>query len=307
MRWIWRAIARDATGAPRADWIIPSGHGHGLGHGHRTRGDWRLTSGATATYTRSRREGRANRGAAMRRCEARRRAIGAALLLLAAAATGVSANTRSQQLYAKALIPFHAHRWEEAQSAARRSGDGRSERRGGRLLSRPDQRPPRLPRPRDQGDRARPGAAARSAAGGARSRHPLLRDRPVRRWRRSGCSAPTSSRRTASRPRSSSASPSCGWATPKGAQPLLAEAAKDPALRQSAQYYQAVAALRAGDAEGGAHAADPGGAGSGRRRDDADRQAVSRRAAVRGGGAASREAVERLRRRRASATTATSR
>ena len=49
----------------------------------------------------------------MRRCEARRRAIGAALLVLAAA-SAASANTRSQQLYAAALIPFHAQHWAEA-------------------------------------------------------------------------------------------------------------------------------------------------------------------------------------------------
>ena len=35
------------------------------------------------------------------------------MLLLLAASTAV-ANTRSQQLYARALIPFHAQRWEEA-------------------------------------------------------------------------------------------------------------------------------------------------------------------------------------------------
>ena len=44
----------------------------------------------------------------------RRRVIGAMLLACAIAAPA-AANTRSQQLYAKGLIPYHAQRWAEAQ------------------------------------------------------------------------------------------------------------------------------------------------------------------------------------------------
>src|SRR5215470_11879558 len=90
---------------------VQSGHGHAHGRGHGFDGA-RLTHSTSSTYTPLGWEGRAGRRAVMRRREVQ--AIGAALLLLLAAASSASASPRSQLLYAKALIPFNAHRWEEA-------------------------------------------------------------------------------------------------------------------------------------------------------------------------------------------------
>lgn len=42
------------------------------------------------------------------------RSIGAVLVAIALVAPAARANTRSQQLYARALIPFHSQRWQEA-------------------------------------------------------------------------------------------------------------------------------------------------------------------------------------------------
>jgi Tfp pilus assembly protein PilF len=184
----------------------------------------------------------------MRRCEARRLAIGAALLLLIAAAPAVSASPSSQHLYAKALIPFHAHRWEEANQ----------------LL--------------DEAAMADPNDAVVAYYRGLTNARLGFPDRAIKEIERALALRPDLQpavldlgilyfqtgqydqaqewlERAYKQPANRfSAAFFLGLTKlrlgdAKGAQPYFAEAAKDPALRQSAQYYQAVAALRAGDAD----------------------------------------------------------
>jgi Tfp pilus assembly protein PilF len=171
------------------------------------------------------------------------------VLLLLAASTA-AANTRSQQLYARALIPFHAQRWEEArrildEAAAADPNDavvayyrGLTYARLGSndkaikdiehaLSLRPDLQPAVLdlgilyfetgqyPQAEEWLQRAYKQPANRFAAAFFLGLTKL----------RTGDS--------------------------KAAQPLFAEAAKDPQLRQSALYYQGVAAMRSGDTRAG--------------------------------------------------------
>jgi len=171
------------------------------------------------------------------------------LLLLMTAASSASANTRSQQLYAKALVPFHAQRWEEAF----------------RLL--------------DDAVKADPNDAAavyyRGLANArlgfpdratadiehALSLRPDLQQavldlgilhfetgnyNEAQEWLQRAYRAPANHFSAAF----FLALTKLRLGDAKAAQPLLAEAAKDPALRPTAQYYQAVAALRAGDSRG---------------------------------------------------------
>jgi hypothetical protein len=88
----------------------------------------------------------------MRRCEGRRRAWGALVLLVVIAAPAL-ANTRSQQLLAKALIPFQAQRWAQAQVLPI-GGRRRSERRDRRMLSAWPVRQAFATRPRRSGARS---------------------------------------------------------------------------------------------------------------------------------------------------------
>lgn len=186
----------------------------------------------------------------MRRCEARRRVIGAAaaFLLLAVGAPPASANTRSQYLYGKALVPFSAGRWEEAnvllgEAAAADPNDavvayyrGLTSYRLGfpdlaikemeRALSlRPDLQPAVLD----------VGILYFETAQYQQAQEWLQRAyrQPANRFSAAFFLGLTKLR----------------MGDAKGAEPLLAEAAKDPALRSSAQYYQAVAAMRAGEGE----------------------------------------------------------
>jgi tetratricopeptide (TPR) repeat protein len=182
----------------------------------------------------------------MRRCEARRRAIGAALLLFVAAVPAASASTRSQYLYAKALVPFHAHRWEEANQ----------------LL--------------DEAATADPNDAVVAYYRGLANSRLGFPDRAIKEMERALALRPDLQpavldlgilyfqsgqydqaqewlQRAYKQPSNRfSAAFFLGLTElrlgdAKGAQPYFAEAAKDPTLRQSAQYYQAVAAQRAGD------------------------------------------------------------
>ena len=185
----------------------------------------------------------------MRRCEVRRRAIGAALLLFLAAASSASASPRSQLLYAKALVPFHAQRWEEArrlldEAAAADPNDalvsyyrGLTSARLGfpapaikdiehALVLRPDLQPALL----DLGILYFETGQYQQAQDWLQRAY----KQPANRFSAAFFLGLTKLR----------------TGDPKGAQPLLAEAAKDPALRQSALYYQGIAALRAGDPKG---------------------------------------------------------
>lgn len=182
----------------------------------------------------------------MRRCEARLLAIGAALPLLAALASPLSASTRSQQLYARALIPFHAQRWSEAH----------------RLLDEaaaadPDDALVAYYRGLTNARLGFPDKAIRDIEHALSLRPdlpPAVLDlgilyfetsqyEPAEQWLQRASSQPSTH---------FSAALFLGLTKlragdPKAAEPLLAEAAKDPALRQSAQYYEGVAFLRAGD------------------------------------------------------------
>ncbi len=185
----------------------------------------------------------------MRRCEARRRAIGAALLLLAAA-SDASATTRSQQLYAKALIPFHAQRWEEArqlldEAVAADPNDAVAAYYRGLANARlgfPDKAIKDIEHALAVRPDLQPAVLDLGILYFETGQYPAAQE-----WLQRAYTQPANR---------FSAAFFLGLTTlrlgdAKGAQALFAEAAKDPALRQSAQYYQAVAALRAGDTTGG--------------------------------------------------------
>src|SRR4030095_8039425 len=184
----------------------------------------------------------------MRRREARRCVIGAALLLVAAASVA-SANTRSQQLYAKCLIPSHEKLWEESflmldEAVAASPNDalavyyrGLANARLGfpdkaitdvehALSLRPDLQPAVLVL----------GILYFETGQYAQAQEWWQRayKQPATRFSAAFFLGLTKLR----------------MGDPKGAQPLLAEAAEDAAPRQSAQDYQALAALRAGDSKG---------------------------------------------------------
>jgi tetratricopeptide (TPR) repeat protein len=168
-------------------------------------------------------------------------------LLLLAIAAPAPANTRSQQLYAKALIPFHAQRWQEAHQllddAARADPEdavvayyrGLTNARLGfpdkaiadiehALALRPDLQPAVL----DLGILYFQTGQYQLAQEWLQRAYA----QPVNRFSAAFFLGLTQLR----------------LGDPKSAQALLAEAAKDPNLRQSAQYYQALALLRTGDA-----------------------------------------------------------
>lgn len=185
----------------------------------------------------------------MRRCEARRRAIGAALLLLATASDAF-ANTRSQQLYAKALIPFHAQHWEEArqllnEAVAADPNDAVAAYYRGLTNARlgfPDKAIKDIEHALSVRPDLQPAVLDLGILYFETGQYPQAQEwlqraytQPANRFSAAFFLGLTTLR--------------LGDAT--GAQALFAEAAKDPALRQSAQYYQAVAALRAGDTSGG--------------------------------------------------------
>ena len=186
----------------------------------------------------------------MRRCEGRRGAIGAALLLLGVAASTASANTRSQQLFARALVPFHAQRWDAArqlldQAAAVDPNDavvlyyrGLTSARLGlpdkaiadiehALSLRPDLQPAVL----DLGILYFQTGQYQPALDWLQRAY----KQPMTRFSAAFFLGVTKLR----------------MGDPQGAEPFLAEASKDPSMRQSADYYSAVAMLRSGDAAGG--------------------------------------------------------
>jgi tetratricopeptide (TPR) repeat protein len=182
----------------------------------------------------------------MQRVEARRRVTGAALLLLATLASQASANTRSQQLYAKALVPYHLHRWEQAHVllddalAADPDDAVVAYYRGltSAHLGFPDKaiidiehalslRPDLQPAVLDLGILYFETGQYQTAQEWLQRAYRL----PGNRFSAAFFLGLTKLR----------------MGDPKGAQPLLAEAAKDPSLRQSALYYQALAMSRQGE------------------------------------------------------------
>src|SRR5215472_6383856 len=186
----------------------------------------------------------------MRRCEGRRRAIGAVLLLFAAVASTASANTRSQQLFAQALIPFHAQQWDAARKLLDQA-----------LTADPDDAVVLYYRGLTN---ARLGLSDKAIVDieHALSLQPDLQPavldlgilyfdtgqyEPALDWLQRAYNQPLN--------RFSAAFflglTKLRMGDPQGAQPLLAEASKDPTLRQAADYYASVAMLRAGDAAGG--------------------------------------------------------
>jgi Tfp pilus assembly protein PilF len=181
----------------------------------------------------------------MRRCEARRHAIGVALLLAAVAAPAF-ANTRSQQLYAKALIPFHAQRWEEAHrlldEAATADPDDAvvAYYRGltNARLGFPDKAIKDIEHALSVRPDLQPAVLDLGILYFETGQYPQAQE-----WLQRAYKQPTN--------RFSAAFflglTQLRLGDSKAAQPLLAEAAKDPALRQSAQYYQGLALLREGD------------------------------------------------------------
>jgi tetratricopeptide (TPR) repeat protein len=172
-------------------------------------------------------------------------AAGALLLGLAAAPAG--ANTRSQQLYAKALIPFHAHRWEDArllldEAAAADPDDGvvayyrglTAARLGNTAEATKELERALSLRPDLQGAVLDLGILYFESGQYEAASEWLQRayKQPVNRFPAAFFLGLTRLR----------------MGNPSGAQPLFAEAAKDPALRPAAQYYQALALLREGAA-----------------------------------------------------------
>ena len=186
----------------------------------------------------------------MRRCEARLLAIGVALALLAALDGPLWASTQSQQLYARALIPFHAQRWADAQ----------------KLL--------------DQAVAADPNDAMAAYYRGLTYAHLGSPDKAISNIEHALSLQPDlppavldlgilyfqtgQYDRAAQWLQRAYPQPSTHFSAAlflgltklrqgdaKTAESLFAEAAKDPSLRQTAQYYEAVASLRAGaSAEG---------------------------------------------------------
>ncbi|MEO8602871.1 MAG: tetratricopeptide repeat protein [bacterium] len=175
----------------------------------------------------------------------RLRAVGAVLLAMAAA-TPAAANTRSQQLYAQALIPFHAQRWADAQrlldQAMLADPDdavavyyrGLAEARQGRqadairdiehaLALKPDLEPAVL----DLGILYTETGQYPSAQQWLQRAHQL----PATRFP-AAFYLGIANLRTGKN---------------EAAAAAFAEAGKDPALRDAAQYYQSVALLRGGD------------------------------------------------------------
>ncbi|MGH7789869.1 MAG: tetratricopeptide repeat protein [Candidatus Binatia bacterium] len=169
------------------------------------------------------------------------------LLLLAAAwPVPASANTRSQQLYGKALIPFNAQRWAEAQvlldeAAAADPDDAVVAYYRGLTNARlgfPDKAIADL----EQALALRPDLSGAVLDLGIlyfqTGQYPLAEE-----WLQRAHQQPANRFAAAFylglvRLRTGD---------PKGAQPYFAEAAKDPALRSSAQYYQALALMRDGE------------------------------------------------------------
>ena len=180
----------------------------------------------------------------MRRCEGRRRALGALLLLVATAAPAL-ANTRSQQLLAKALIPFQAQRWAEAQvlldqAAAADPDDALVAYYRGLANAR-------------QGFRDKAIANLEHALSLRPDLQQAVLDLGIlyfesgkyqlaQQWLQRAYQQPST--------RFSAAFflglTKLRLGDPAGAATLLAEAGKDPALRSSADYYRAIALLRTG-------------------------------------------------------------
>jgi tetratricopeptide (TPR) repeat protein len=180
----------------------------------------------------------------MRRCEGCVRAVGALLLLLALGAPA-SANIRSQQLYAQALVPFGAQRWPEAKVLLDRAAEA-------------DPNDATVAYYRGLVE-ARLGAPAK-AIGDIEHALALRPDLPqavldlgilnfqtgqyeqAQKWLQRAFEQPATRFPAAF----FLGLTSLRLGDPKTAQSLFAEAAKDPSLRPTARYYQAVALLRAG-------------------------------------------------------------
>jgi len=177
------------------------------------------------------------------------RAIGVAALAMGIAASAV-ANTRSQQLDAKALVPFQAQRWQEAQQILNQA-----------LLADPDDAVAAYYRGLTE---ARLGNTANAIRDIERalaldpSLKPALLDLGIlyfdsgqypaaQQWLERAYKQPDSR---------FSAALYLGvthlrLGDAAGAIPYLREAQKDPALRQTGQYYEAVALLRSGQSSQG--------------------------------------------------------
>ncbi len=186
----------------------------------------------------------------MRRREARRRILCGVVLVLAALGSQAHANTRSQQLYTQALLPFHAQRWSDAHAlldnAAAADPDDPLVAYYRGLTNARLGFPDKAIRDIEQALSLRPDLT------------PAVLDLGIlyfqtgqyqlaAQWLQRAYQQPSTRFSAAfflgmTQLRTGNAA---------AAEPLFADAAKDPALRQSALYYQAIAALRSGNAAQG--------------------------------------------------------
>lgn len=193
---------------------------------------------------------RTGRGITATRMRGVRMWVALGALALLGGATPAAGNTRSQQLYAKALAPFHAQRWQDAQALLTEA-----------LAADPDDALAAY-------YRGLANARLGNAADAIRDIERALALRPdltsavldlgilyfdtaqypaAQQWLERAYQQPTTHFPAAfylglTRLR---------LGDPEGATPYFEEAGKDPALRPAAQYYQALALLRAGETAAG--------------------------------------------------------
>lgn len=181
----------------------------------------------------------------MRRGVTVRRVIGVLLLAVTVAAPA-AANTRSQQLYAKGLVPYHAQQWREAQ---RWFNDA--------VLADPDDAVALYYRGLTYARLGQPGEAIRDIEHALALRpdlEPAVLDLGILyvETRQYASAQQWLARATQQPANRFAAAFYLGIVQLRTGQPAqavasFADAAKDPSLRQAAQYYEGVAQLRAGD------------------------------------------------------------